>query len=219
MTDLQDKVHQLPPPPPPPPPPPQHEFFLTWTLPKYISFLRIGGKVNTIISKVFQVVDYESKIRISKLNRVDFCGNLPYDISVNSRFFCCNWLENLLAGFCNWWWWFWSQASKIKNDGSNVALTYSKFNHFLAVISLKTITRGFLRSLKNLVYVHFPVKTRRFRSSKLENYYSIVWEITKNLITNLNSAIENPILHSHTWCFDRVLIIPYSFAWKIHKYT
>ena len=38
-----------------------------------------------------------------------------------------------------------------------------------------------------------------------------------NLITNLNSAIENPILQSHTSCFHRILIIPYSFVGNILK--
>ena len=42
------------------------QFFLIRTLPKCISFLRLNGKVNAVIYKVFGVVDYESKVRISK---------------------------------------------------------------------------------------------------------------------------------------------------------
>ena len=40
--------------------PPAQKFPLTLTLPKCISFLRIGDKVNVVISKVFRVVDYKS---------------------------------------------------------------------------------------------------------------------------------------------------------------
>ena len=60
------------------------------------------------------------------------------------------------------------------------------------------ITRGYLRSLKTVMpsdfiekadliwrpYIRFPVKSMRFWSDKLENYYSSVWRITTNLITN-----------------------------------
>ena len=83
--------------------------------------------------------------------------------------------------------------------------------YFLTKIGRKTITRGFLRSLKMVVNsvfemtnpiwrpcIRFPVKIRRFSSDKLDDYYSSVSGITTNLIRNLNSANENSILRSHT---------------------
>ena len=63
-------------------------------------------------------------------------------------------------------------------------------------------------------YIRFPVKIRRFWSGKLEKYYWSVWGITTKLITNLNSAIENPILRSHSWRFHRIHIILYSFVFE-----
>ena len=48
------------------------------------------------------------------------------------------------------------------------------------------------------IYTFSRKKNRRFSFSKLENYYSSVLGITTNSITNLNSAIENPIVRSHT---------------------
>ena len=51
--------------------PPSREFSLTSTLPKCLSFLRKGGKVKEVISRVFGVVDYESEVRISKFKMAD----------------------------------------------------------------------------------------------------------------------------------------------------
>ena len=63
----------------------------------------------------------------------------------------------------------------------------------------------------------FSRKNQGFWSGKFDNYYSSVWGISKNLFTNLESAFENPILRSHTWCFDRTHMNEYSFVWNIHK--
>ena len=95
-----------------------------------------------------------------------------------------------------------------------MAVTYSKFNTFFIFfnrIGRKTITRGFLRSLKMVVNldfemtipiwrscVRFPVKIRRFSCGKLDNYDPSVSGIATNLIRNLNSANKNSILRSHT---------------------
>ena len=38
---------------------------------KCINFLRIGGKVNEVIRKVFGIVDSESEVRISKFKMTD----------------------------------------------------------------------------------------------------------------------------------------------------
>ena len=109
-------------------------------------------------------------------------------------------------------------------------LKIQSISNFLATIGLKTITRIFFKSLKTVLnsdsemtnpiwrsYIRFTVKIRRFWSGKLKNYYSSVWEINTNLIINLNSDIENPKLRSHSWCFDKIHITPYSIVWKIHK--
>ena len=119
-----------------------------------------------------------------------------------------------------------SQNSKLRIWGHILKIQY--ILNFGATIVLKTITWGFLRSLKTGVnldleitdlicrpYIRFLVKIKRFLSGKLENCYSSIWEITTNLITNLHSEIKNPILRSHTWCFDRIHIILYSLVWKI----
>ena len=37
--------------------------FLTWMLPNCVSFLWTGGKLNAVVSKGFEVVDYESEVR------------------------------------------------------------------------------------------------------------------------------------------------------------
>ena len=105
--------------------------------------------------------------------------------------------------------------------------------NFLGTIGLKIITREFLRSLKKVVNSDFnlrwriqygghinisPWKSGTLWYGKRENYYSMsVWGITTNLIANLDSAIENPSLQSHTWFFDRIHIIPYSFVRNILK--
>ena len=46
-------------------------FSLTWTLPKCISFLRMGRKETAVISKVFGILDYESEVRMSKFKMAD----------------------------------------------------------------------------------------------------------------------------------------------------
>ena len=66
-------------------------------------------------------------------------------------------------------------------------------------------------------YIYVFRESQGFWCGKCENYYPSVWRITTNLIANLNSAIENPILQSHTWCFDRIHIIPYLFVRNILK--
>ena len=59
----------------------------------------MGGEVNAIISKVFGVVVYESEVRIAKLKMAIWqYGDLAYNISVNSGFFCCSCLENSYTG-------------------------------------------------------------------------------------------------------------------------
>ena len=147
-------------------------------------------------------------------------GHLAYNSSVNSGFFCCNWLENVTRGFCDSWWQFSSQNLKNFKWRSNMAVTYSKFyNFFYFRTTIGQKIRRLLRSLKmvvnlyfemtNLIWrpcIRFPVKIRRFSSGKTEKYYSSVSGITTNLIRNLNSANENSILRSHTWRFDRIHI-------------
>ena len=151
------------------------------------------------------------------------------------RIFCCNRLENSYSGVFGAG----DDDSEVKlqklkmvnpirrsytQNSINVEFSRYEFS------GLTTITQGFSRSLKTVVnsdfemtdpirrpYIRFPVKIRKFSSGKLENFYSSVSGITMQLITNLNSAIENSILQSHIWCFDRIHIIPYSFVWKIHK--
>ena len=47
---------------------PAREFSLIWTLPKWISFSRMDGKVYSVISKA---ENYESEVRISKFKMAD----------------------------------------------------------------------------------------------------------------------------------------------------
>ena len=51
--------------------PPAREFSMNCRLPKFNSFLRMGGSVNAVIPKVLGVVDCESEVRISKFRIAD----------------------------------------------------------------------------------------------------------------------------------------------------
>ena len=80
-----------------PPPPPAQEFYRIWTLPKCISFLKMGGKVNVVISKVLGSNITNLKTDKNLKWRIQYC-NLSCNISINSGFFFCNWLENSYSG-------------------------------------------------------------------------------------------------------------------------
>ena len=110
--------------------------------------------------------------------------------SIYFKFSCYDWPENYYSGIF-----------KITEEGCKFRF---KFKITDPIWRLYTYT--------------FSRENQGFWSGKHENYYSMsVWGITTNLITSLNSAIENPILQSHTWCFDRIYIIPYSFVRNILK--
>ena len=74
------------------------EVSLTWTLPKCIRFLRMGGKVQTVIFKVFGVIDYESEVRISKFKMADPIWWTRLQYFNKFWIFCCIWLKNSYAG-------------------------------------------------------------------------------------------------------------------------
>ena len=106
--------------------------------------------------------------------------------SLNFEFSCYDWPEN-----------YYSEIFKFTEDSCKFRFQFE-------------MTDPIWRS-----YIRFFIKIRRFWSGKPENFYSSVWEITMNLMTNLNSAIDNLILRTRTWCSDKIHIIPYSFVRNI----
>ena len=159
-------------------------------------------------------------------------GDLAYNISVNCRFFCCNWLENS-----------YSVISAVGDDDFEVILKKLKMadakwrSHTQNSINFEFSCYDWSKlwdfedhwrwfEIQILIWDNgssmaatytFSRENQRFYSGKRENYQLSVWEITTNLITNPNSAIENPILQSHTWYFDIIHLNPYSFVWNIRN--
>ena len=74
--------------------PPARELVLTRTLPKCISFLRMNGKGNVVISEVFGDVDYESKVKISKFKMADSIWRSHTQNLIIFKFSWYDWPEN-----------------------------------------------------------------------------------------------------------------------------
>ena len=104
------------------------EFYLTWTLPKCISFLRMSSKEKAVSSKIFGVVGYESSRNLKTQNGSSnmAISHTIFQWVVDS--FAVIDLKTFTSSFWSCWWRFWSQILQITNGGSSMADTYSKFN-------------------------------------------------------------------------------------------
>ena len=93
-------------------------------------FLKMGGKETRSFSRFLgsKITNLKSESQNSKWP-IQY-GHLAYNISVTSGFFCCNWLENSYSGVSAVGDDDYEVRLKIKNGGSNMAITCSKFNEF-----------------------------------------------------------------------------------------
>ena len=144
-------------------------------------------------------------------------GVLAYNISVNSGLFCCTWLGKSYSGVSavgdddyevRLWKliiadpiWRSQTRNSINFEFSYYDWIEKNYSGIFEITEYGCEFRFWKDGSKIPAIYAFSCENYGFWSDNLENYYSSVWGITKNLIRNLNSAIENMILRSHTWFF------------------